>query len=68
MYCSAGIGRTGTYLGLDYLLDEAAAGDHVDVLTCVNKLRKNRVDMVQTVVSGAYSGPNRLSLTLDMHS
>ena len=47
---SAGIGRTGTYISLDWLLQEAASGDHVDILACVDTLRKDRVDMVQNVV------------------
>ena len=47
---SAGIGRTGTYISLDWLLQEAASGDHMDILACVDMLRKDRVDMVQNVV------------------
>ena len=47
---SAGIGRTGTYIALDYLLDEAEEQDYVDVLGCLHKLRHARVNMVQNAV------------------
>ncbi|XP_025111320.1 receptor-type tyrosine-protein phosphatase epsilon-like [Pomacea canaliculata] len=49
VHCSAGIGRTGTYIALDNLLAEAAETGHVDFNTCVWKLRQARVNMVQTV-------------------
>ena len=49
---SAGVGRTGTFISLDYLLQEAAAGEHVDILKCVHTLRSHRVDIVQNLVRG----------------
>ena len=48
---SAGIGRTGTYIALDYLLEQAEHQDWLDVRACVTKLRQGRVNMVQTLVS-----------------
>ena len=48
---SAGVGRTGTYIAMDYLLDQAATEGVVDVPGCVNKLRECRIHMVQNVVS-----------------
>ena len=48
---SAGIGRTGTFIGLDYLVEEARATKTVDVFQCVRKMRDNRINMVQTPVS-----------------
>ena len=52
---SAGVGRTGTFIGLDYLLDCAEATGKVNVFDCVNFMRQQRVNMVQTIVSYALS-------------
>ncbi|XP_076441097.1 receptor-type tyrosine-protein phosphatase F-like [Babylonia areolata] len=49
VHCSAGIGRTGTYIALDHLLWEASATLSLDFNTCVWKLRQARVNMIQTV-------------------
>ena len=48
---SAGIGRTGTLIALDILLDQAAKEEAIDVYKCVTKLREQRTLMVQTLVS-----------------
>ena len=48
--CSAGIGRTGTYIALDMLLRQAEAEGVVNVPDTVNRLRQGRVNMVQNQV------------------
>ena len=48
--CSAGVGRTGTFLAVDYLLKQAAADGSISVAACVENLRKQRTAMVQSVV------------------
>lgn len=51
---SAGVGRTGTYIALDMLIEESnkssAGTGNIDVFSCVDHLRKQRVAMVQTHV------------------
>ncbi|XP_062582035.1 receptor-type tyrosine-protein phosphatase kappa-like [Saccostrea cucullata] len=48
VHCSAGIGRSGTYIALDYLLDQARNENIVDVLKCAQLMRANRINMIQT--------------------
>ncbi|XP_059151900.1 receptor-type tyrosine-protein phosphatase T-like [Physella acuta] len=48
-HCSAGIGRTGTFIALNYLLEQAVAENQVDVLRCAQLMRANRVNMIQTL-------------------
>ncbi|KFR17090.1 Receptor-type tyrosine-protein phosphatase kappa, partial [Opisthocomus hoazin] len=48
VHCSAGIGRTGTFIALDFLLKMGKAAGKVDVFHCVQRLREQRVSMVQT--------------------
>lgn len=56
IHCSAGVGRSGTFIALDYLLEETASldgdveeGSEQDlVFDTVNKLREQRMTMVQS--------------------
>ncbi|CAC5368341.1 Phosphatidylinositol phosphatase PTPRQ,Receptor-type tyrosine-protein phosphatase O,Receptor-type tyrosine-protein phosphatase beta,Receptor-type tyrosine-protein phosphatase eta [Mytilus coruscus] len=48
VHCSAGVGRTGTYIALDYIVNEAKERDYVEVFRTVEILRNQRVNMVQT--------------------
>ncbi|XP_052106290.1 receptor-type tyrosine-protein phosphatase kappa-like [Mytilus californianus] len=48
VHCSAGVGRTGTYIALDYIVHEAKERDYVEVFRSVEILRNQRVNMVQT--------------------
>ena len=48
VHCSAGVGRTGTFIALWNLLDEAAARGGIDVADAVRRMREFRFKMVQT--------------------
>nr|XP_022308543.1 receptor-type tyrosine-protein phosphatase T-like [Crassostrea virginica] len=48
VHCSAGVGRTGTYIALDALYREGRNTGAVNVMEFVKKMRNNRVSMVQT--------------------
>ncbi|KAL3876442.1 hypothetical protein ACJMK2_034287 [Sinanodonta woodiana] len=48
VHCSAGIGRTGTYIALDYLADQGKDKQYVQIFPCVAQLRRQRVNLVQT--------------------
>ena len=48
---SAGVGRSGTFIALDRLLDQSEAEGEINIFQCVNDMRKDRVNMIQTVVS-----------------
>ncbi|XP_052762444.1 receptor-type tyrosine-protein phosphatase mu-like isoform X2 [Mya arenaria] len=66
VHCSAGVGRTGTYIALDILTKEGEADGSIDVPGCVLNMRQNRPNMIQTL--GQYQFLHRAlvhSLTLD---
>ncbi|XP_069126605.1 receptor-type tyrosine-protein phosphatase mu-like [Argopecten irradians] len=48
VHCSAGIGRTGTYIGLDALLKHSQVSSTIDVFQFTMKMRENRLNMIQT--------------------
>ena len=48
---SAGVGRTGTYITLDNVLDQIEAEGLVDIDGIIAKARNQRMKMVQTKVS-----------------
>uniref|UniRef100_A0A8C3TUN3 Receptor-type tyrosine-protein phosphatase C n=1 Tax=Catharus ustulatus TaxID=91951 RepID=A0A8C3TUN3_CATUS len=47
VHCSAGVGRTGTYIGIDAMLEGLDAEGRVDVYGYIVKLRRQRCLMVQ---------------------
>jgi len=47
---SAGVGRTGTFIALDVLIQQLQKEDIVDVFAIVYQMRMSRVLMVQTEV------------------
>ncbi|XP_052762244.1 receptor-type tyrosine-protein phosphatase mu-like [Mya arenaria] len=49
VHCSAGVGRTGTYIALDILTKEGEAEKAIDISGCVQQMRQKRPNMVQTL-------------------
>uniref|UniRef100_A0A672KF07 Receptor-type tyrosine-protein phosphatase C n=1 Tax=Sinocyclocheilus grahami TaxID=75366 RepID=A0A672KF07_SINGR len=47
VHCSAGVGRTGTYIGIDAMIESLEAVGRVDIYGYVAKLRRQRCLMVQ---------------------
>ena len=50
VHCSAGVGRTGTFVTLDMMLQQMRAEGTLSVCQCVRQLRTQRMKMVQTAV------------------
>ncbi|XP_070491352.1 tyrosine-protein phosphatase 10D isoform X3 [Chironomus tepperi] len=48
VHCSAGVGRSGTFICLDRILQQIQVSDYVDIFGIVYSMRKERVWMVQT--------------------
>ncbi|KAL3880675.1 hypothetical protein ACJMK2_032897 [Sinanodonta woodiana] len=48
VHCSAGVGRTGTFIALDIIYNEACETGHVAVMSCVANLREQRLNLIQT--------------------
>ncbi len=54
IHCSAGVGRTGTYIAINNVLEQIAAEGLVDISGTIVKSRNQRMKMVQTLVSTMY--------------
>ncbi|XP_046430615.1 receptor-type tyrosine-protein phosphatase H isoform X1 [Neodiprion fabricii] len=54
IHCSAGVGRTGTLMAIDILLQQIRDSKKLDVFGTVFNLRKDRINMVQTESQYAY--------------
>ncbi|XP_061180604.1 receptor-type tyrosine-protein phosphatase alpha-like [Saccostrea echinata] len=48
VHCSAGVGRTGTFIGLDSLLKQGRKTGWINVFEFVKQMRDDRMTMVQT--------------------
>ncbi|XP_062578851.1 receptor-type tyrosine-protein phosphatase gamma-like [Saccostrea cucullata] len=48
VHCSAGVGRTGTFIGLDSLLRQGRETGRINVFDYVKQMREDRMTMVQT--------------------
>uniref|UniRef100_A0A8C1Y731 protein-tyrosine-phosphatase n=1 Tax=Cyprinus carpio TaxID=7962 RepID=A0A8C1Y731_CYPCA len=54
VHCSAGVGRTGTFIALDRVLQQLDTRDAVDIYSVVFELRLHRTHMVQTECQYSY--------------
>eukprot|EP00729_Bicosta_minor_P009527 gene9527-17272_t len=54
VHCSAGVGRSGCFIGLDYVVDQMQGQGGVDVLGCVREMRAHRNYMVQAQAQYVY--------------
>ncbi|KAJ8411138.1 hypothetical protein AAFF_G00171440 [Aldrovandia affinis] len=48
VHCSAGVGRTGTFIALDRLMQHIREHEYADILGLVSEMRSHRLSMVQT--------------------
>ncbi|XP_022313206.2 uncharacterized protein LOC111118171 isoform X1 [Crassostrea virginica] len=48
VHCSTDFGQTGTYIGLDYLIEEGLELGNIDIKACVSQLRKQRSSFIET--------------------
>ncbi|XP_073723286.1 receptor-type tyrosine-protein phosphatase epsilon [Misgurnus anguillicaudatus] len=55
VHCSAGVGRTGTFIVIDAMIDMINTEQKVDVFGFVSKIREQRSQLVQTDVNLQYS-------------
>lgn len=51
VHCSAGIGRTGTFIAIDTILHKLKKKEPIDVFRTVLSMREDRIGLVQTSVS-----------------
>ena len=64
VHCSAGVGRTGTFITIDLALEQAKKEGVVDIAGIVNRLRQQRMQMVQTVVCIQHNSTNTSNCTV----
>ena len=60
---SAGVGRSGTFITLDAMMERLKERDDLNILEFVNEMRTQRMKMVQTLVSRILSNAYTYSVT-----
>uniref|UniRef100_A0A1X7U8I1 protein-tyrosine-phosphatase n=1 Tax=Amphimedon queenslandica TaxID=400682 RepID=A0A1X7U8I1_AMPQE len=48
VHCSAGVGRTGTFMAIDMGLQQAEKEGGIDIISIINRMRQQRMKMIQT--------------------
>ena len=64
---SAGAGRTGAYIAIDYLTQQLQEEAKVDVMKLILKMRESRKDMVQNAV-GIWLGKSQQAYPLPFNN
>ena len=54
VHCSAGVGRSGTFIVLDSMMERMKKVDSLNIFEFVEQMRRKRTNMVQTEVSISY--------------
>ncbi len=67
VHCSAGVGRTGTYIAIDNVLDQIATEGIVNISGTIVKSRNQRMKMVQTQVSKTQKLTQLISVIIMSH-
>ncbi|XP_055592194.1 phosphatidylinositol phosphatase PTPRQ [Uranotaenia lowii] len=63
VHCSAGVGRTGTFIALDIVLQRIQLEKKINIFDTVKQLRRQRIKMVQTVEQYAFLYQSCLEFT-----
>ena len=58
------MGRTGTFITIDHVLEQVGKEGVVDIAGVINKIREQRMKLVQTVVSVAEDSIRMINLFL----
>jgi len=48
VHCSAGLGRSGSFIGIHFSLNHLTENSHVNILNLILQMRQDRIGMVQT--------------------
>ena len=51
LFYSAGVGRSGVYIVIDFMLNRIEGKKSINISNFVNNMRRNRSKMIQTLVS-----------------
>ncbi|CAC5376554.1 unnamed protein product [Mytilus coruscus] len=54
VHCSAGVGRTGTFIAIDALYENGKKVGYVDVMDYLHMMRKDRMNMIKTYVDDEF--------------